>query len=289
MKPVPGAIVRIQITTSKPVTAATAELLGPVLPDLACRSGFPVGPVHLGYLLESQRLQGWTPLSAGPLFLLERIPLPLSDDGMEAQATFSLPVNASAYRIVTTDEHGLTNRPIPRRAITFHPDDLPQVTLLPERFAESNDPADEIDLEGMPVPLGRSIRIGYLVQDDLALDRAVLQFRINEGDWQSLPLTEVKASQPLDERTGAAKNSSSRDQLPFHTAPPSNAASQLGRTTGGGRFDFQTRTLPQLRLGDIIDYRLEVYDRHDDPLRPPGRWVLRRKTVVTEAQFLDWL
>jgi hypothetical protein len=289
LKPVPRSSVRLQVTTPTPITSASVELLGPIVPDLATRLSIPLGPIQMSYLLDSQRLQGWTPLSAGPLYVLERQPLLVQAEGLGASAVIPLPPGASAYRIIVTDQHGLTNRPIPRRAITFHADELPQVTLLPERFSESVDPADEIDLEGMPVPLGKSIRIGYLVKDDLVIDRAVLRYRINDGQWESLSLSEVKSKDRLDARTGAFEKSNTKDQVAFFAVLPTDAQTQLGRSAGGGRFDFQTRSLPRLRLGDVIDYCIEVYDRHEDDQRPPGRSVVRRKTVVNEAQFVDWL
>jgi len=39
----------------------------------------------------------------------------------------------------------------------------------------------------------------------------------------------------------------------------------------------------------VLEYYVEAKDRHDDPSRQPGRSVVRRKTIVTEAQFIEWL
>lgn len=292
LKPVPASSARLQVTTPTPISHAEAELLGPIMPDLGARLPLPMTPISPSFLLEAQRQLGWTPAAAGPLFSLQRVPLTLQPDGLGAAAIINLPAAASAYRIIVTDQYGLTNRPIPRRAITFHADELPQVTLLPERFAGANDGPEEIDLDGMPVPLGKTIRIGYLVRDDLALDSVSLRYRINEGPWEQLPLTELKAAPAqarFDERTGAFDKSSTKDQVAYYAVPPRDPNTQLGRSLGGGRFDFQTRSLPNLKLGDVIDYYIEAKDRHDDPLRPPGRSVVKRKNVVTEAQFIEWL
>lgn len=292
LKPVPGCSARIQVTTPTRIVQAEAELLGPMIPDLAARLSLPSAAITPAYLLEAQRQLGWTPTLAGPLFAMQRVPLKLEADGLSASAIIPLPANAAAYRIIVTDEYGLTNRPIPRRAISFHADELPKVTLLPERFASPTEGPDDLDLDGMPVPLGRTIRIGYVVQDDLALDSVVLRYRINEGTWEQLPLTELKAvptQAQFDPSTGAFIKSGTKDQIAFHAVPPVDAATQLGRSQGGGRFDFQTRSLAGLKLGDVIDYYIEAKDRHDDPQRPPGRSVIKRKTVVTEAQFVDWL
>ncbi|HQR08367.1 MAG TPA: hypothetical protein PLN21_16175 [Gemmatales bacterium] len=292
LKPVPGCTARISVTTQTPIVEAYAELLAPLAPDLGARLAFPIGPVHASFLLEAQRIVGWTPIGAGPLFLMERVPLKLQPDGLSASALVNLPNAVSAYRIVVTDQHGLTNRPIPRRAITFHLDELPVVTLLPERFTNPSDGPDDIDLEGMPIPLDRSLRIGYVVRDDLALDSVTLRYRLNEGPWEQLPLTEVKtlpAKAKFDVRSGAFDVSGPKDQVSWFALPPDDASKQLGRSLGGGRFDFQTRAIPGLKIGDVLEYYLEARDRHDDTNRLPGRSVVRRKTIVTEAQFVEWL
>ena len=226
------------------------------------------------------------------MFLVQKVPLKLQADGLGASAVVVLPWAVSAYRIVVTDQHGLTNRPIPRRAITFHLDELPQVTLLPERFSNPTEGPDDIDLEGMPIPLDRSLRIGYIVRDDLALDSVTLRYRINEGPWEQLPLTEVTtppAKAKFDVRSGAFDVSGPKDQVSWYALPPEDAGKQLGRSLGGGRFDFQTRAIPGLKIGDVLEYYVEAKDRHDDLNRQPGRSVVRRKTIVTEAQFVEWL
>lgn len=292
LKPVPGCTARIAVTTQTPIVEAFAELLAPLAPDLGARLAFPIGPVNASFLLEAQRIVGWTPTGAGPLFLVQKVPLTLQPDGLSASALVTLPGAVSAYRIVVTDKHGLTNRPIPRRAITFHLDELPQVTLLPERFSNPGDGPDDIDLEGMPIPLDRSLRIGYIVRDDLALDSVIFRYRLNDGPWEQLPLTEVKslpANAKFDVRTGAFDVSGPKDQVSWFALPPEDASKQLGRSLGGGRFDFQTRAIPGLKIGDVFEYYIEAKDRHDDPNRLPGRSVVRRKTIVTEAQFVEWL
>lgn len=292
LKPVPGCTARIAVTTQTPIVEAVAELLTPLAPDLGARLAFPIGPVNASFLLEAQRIVGWTPTGAGPLFLMERVPLKLQEDGLSASALVTLPGAVSAYRIVVTDKHGLTNRPIPCRAITFHLDELPQVTLLPERFSNPSEGPDDIDLEGMPIPLDRSLRIGYVVRDDLALDSVKLRYRLNDGPWEQLPLTEVTkvpAKAKFDVRSGTFDVSGPKDQVAWFALPPEDPAKQLGRSLGGGRFDFQTRAIPGLKIGDVLEYYIEAKDRHNDRNRQPGRSVIRRKTIVNESQFVEWL
>lgn len=300
---IPGSSARIEVVTKTPIVEAVAELLGPIVPDLGANLTFPVGGVSTPFLLQAQQAQGWTPTTAGPLFMLHRYPLQLNAEGTAGSVTIELPFEASAYRIVVKDQNGFTNRPIPRRAITFKPDELPQVTLLPERFGSAlpqsppleggaGGVTDDLDLEGMPVPLGRPLRIAYRVKDDFVLDSARLGYRINEGEWQQLTLDEKSppnAKSVFDVNTGTFKNSENSEQIPFHAIPSSDAKSEPGRGQGGGRFDFQTRAIPGLKLGDVLEYFIEVRDRHPDPLRPPGRSPVRRKTIVTEAQFVEWV
>jgi hypothetical protein len=291
LQPVPGTAARIRVVTQAPVVEAVAELLGPYLPDVGAPLALPAGPVSAGFLLTAQRHVGWTPSAAGPLVVVQRTPLALAEDGKSAVANVSLPLNATAYRILVRDANGFTNRPVPRRAVTFKPDEPPQVALLPERFTTTAEGRDDLNLEGMPVPLGRSIRIGYVARDDFVLSSARLRYRINEEPWQQMSLTETGApsDNAFDVQTGAFARSAAKDQVPFHAMPPGDATTQLGRNVGGGRFDFQTRAIPGLKLGDVIEYYLEVADRHADPNRMPGRSPVRRKTVVTEAQFVEWV
>lgn len=292
LQPVPGSTARIQVVTQTPIVQAAAELLGPLAPDLGANIAIPAGPVSLAFLLGAQRQIGWTPTSAGPLFTLQKAPLTLDQDCRTGSLQVNLPPQASAYRIVVRDEHGFTNRPIPRRAITFKPDETPRVTLLPERFTIPREGPVDLDLEGMPVPLGRPLRIAYVARDDLALESARLRYRINEGEWQLMNLSDTKlpgAQASFDVQSGAFTTSNPQDQVPFHATPPSDDRTQLGRQVGGGRFDFQTRALPHLKVGDVFEYFVEVSDRHAETDRQPGRSIIRRKTVVTEAQFVEWV
>ncbi|MFO0812321.1 MAG: hypothetical protein U0796_03830 [Gemmatales bacterium] len=292
VKPVPASAMRLQVTTPTPIVEAVAELLGPIVPDMAARLAPLQSFVTPAYLLDAQRAIGWTPSAAGPLFVMERVPLKVEADGLSASGLISPPLRTSAYRILVTDRYGLSNRPVPRRAITFHADELPQITLLPERFTEGPNLSDDLDLDGMPIPLNRPIRIAYIVRDDLALAQVWLRYRLNEGSWHQLPLTEL-TSPPrngvFDPRTGAFTTSTPKEQVAFFAVPPDDANRQLGRSLGGGRFDFQTRGLPDIKLGDVLEYYIEARDRHDDANRLTAKSVVRRKTVVTESQFVDWL
>jgi hypothetical protein len=303
LQPIPGSSARIEVVTKTPIVESVAEILGPIVPDLGAHLTLPVSAVSASFLLQAQRAQGWTPNAAGPLFTLHRYPLKLNAEGTSGSAAIEIPFEASAYRIVVKDQNGFTNRPIPRRGINFKADELPQVALLPERFGlalpsssslegVAGGVTNDLDLEGMPVPLGRPLHIAYRVHDDFVLNSARLRYRINDGDWQQLTLDEKSppnSKSVFDLDTGAFDTSGSSDQVPFFAIPSSDVKSEPGRAQGGGRFDFQTRAIPGLKLGDVLEYFIEVKDRHPDPLRPSGRSPVRRKTVVTEAQFVEWV
>lgn len=257
-----GSAARVVIETQKPVVRAVVECLGPVSPD-------------------------------GPEEVKRTVPMTLGAEGRKWEATLDLRAGETAYRVRVEDEHGFVNRDPPRRTLRLLPDEPPTVTLLPERFDDDAEATPEdADLEGMPVPLGRSIRIAYVCQAPFGLGRAQLRYRINDGEWQTLPLAEVPATAqtgPFDFRRGAFVRSGPRDQVEFHAVGSTDPTERPGRLAGGGRFDFQTRALPGLKVGDTIEFYVEVFARGPEAERWPGRSESRVKTVVTEDQFLDWV
>lgn len=215
--------------------------------------------------------------------------------GDEATAKFDLKPDESAYRIVVVDEHGFENADPPRRGVRIVPEEAPTVTLLPEHFLPDQIAgaglAEEFEVEGLPIPLGGAIRIAYSATHPYGLGKATLQFRVNEGPWQPFPLEEVPATMqtgPFDPRRGAFANSGPGGQVQFHAVPSSDPEHRLPRTDGGGRFDFQTRALPDLKIGDRIEFFVEVTNR--DPDSPQvGRSETRLKTVVTVPQLVQWI
>jgi hypothetical protein len=61
-----------------------------------------------------------------------------------------------------------------------------------------------------------------------------------------------------------------------------------GRLDGGGRFDFQTRALNGVKVGDTIEYFVEVSNR--DPSQSLfGRSDMRAKRIVTVAELVNWI
>ena len=85
-----------------------------------------------------------------------------------AEKTFDLAEGLSGYRMKVKDERGFQNDPMPRRALRLVPEDPPQVSLLRDSFGEGG----TFDVEGMPVPLGKKIRIPYVCFGAYGLGKA---------------------------------------------------------------------------------------------------------------------
>src|SRR5262249_4892180 len=140
--------------------------------------------------------------------------------------------------------------------------------------------AEDFEVDGMPVPVGGRIRIGYSCSGPYGLGRAQLVYRVlkksqadgeqqlKESRWVSLPLVEVASTDkagPFLLRHGVFQNSGIRDQVPFH-AVESRDPMDMGRLEGGGRFDFQTKGIPDgeggvldLQPGDQVEFYIEVF------------------------------
>jgi hypothetical protein len=262
----PQSTARIEVITQKPVQEATLELLGPpavATPDPA---------------VESVR---------------RTIQLTLQDGNQKAQGGFDLRPGETAYRVVVRDEYGFDNGEAPRRNIRIVPEEPPRVVLLREQFPGSagQPAADDAGVEGMPVPLHGPLRIGYSCAAPQGLGRAQLRYRINEGPWRTHKLAEVAGDPelgPFDPHQGVFARSGPRDQVEFHALPSPNPQTVPGRTEGGGRFDFQTRGIPGLKVGDRIEYYVEVFDRNP-AADQPGRSETRLKTFVTTEELLAWI
>ena len=217
------------------------------------------------------------------------------DEPTEALAQFDLRPDESAYRIVVVDEHGFENADPPRRGVKIVSEEAPAVALLPEQFLPDQYPgvglAEDFEVEGVPIPLGGAIRVAYTASHTYGLGRATLMYRVNEGPWQPFPLGETPETEklgPFDPRRGCFGNSRATDQVQFHAVPSRDPERLLPRTDGGGRFDFQTRGLPDLKIGDRIEYYIEVTNR--DPNSPQvGRSETRMKTIVTVPQLVQWI
>lgn len=239
--------------------------------------------------------------------VLRAVPLVLGPDGTAGEATFDLRPGETAYRIAVEDRHGFANAAPPRRGLTIVPDEPPRVMLLPEQFParEAAAEGEEPDVEGMPIPIGGPIRIAYYCAHPYGLGRARLAWRLikagqaseelpaaAEGDWNHFPLGEVRATPeagPFDLKRGTFQNTGFRDQVEFFPVPSPDPDRIHGRTEGGGRFDFQTRPIPNVQVGDQIEFCVEVFASNPALEKFPGRSETRLKTFVTVPQLMDWI
>jgi hypothetical protein len=299
---IPGSAARLEVRIQKQVRAAYVELL-------TMRARDNKG-------LAAER----TPTAADALdeVMSRKIDLSMDAGLTRAEGTFDLRPEETAYRVVAVDEFGFVNVPAPRRSVRIIAEEPPQVNLLRDEFPpdqafllEGGSP-DDFEVEGMPVPVGRPIRVAYSATGPYGLGRAQLLFRVVpkkdnkdggeepvEGKWHVLKLVEVKGSAktgPFDPQRGAFARSGPRDAVQFH-AVPSLVPEIMGRKIGGGRFDFQTAGLldekgQKVRLveGDQVEYCVEVFaDRDPSSPRPAGRSEVRVKNVVSVLEFVRWM
>jgi hypothetical protein len=270
-----GSAARVLVEVQKPVVKGTLELLGR-----------PIG-------------------EAGPESVLRSLPLALKAGGREGEAIFELLAGETSYRVAVEDIHGFANAAPPRRGVSIVPDEPPRVSLLPERFTLPGPagPGDDPDVEGMPIPIGGPIRVAYYAAHPYGLDRARMAWRLikagkaseeipAEGEWSYFPLGEVRATPeagPFDLKRGVFLNTGFRDQVEFHPAPSPDPSRVLGRVEGGGCFDFQTKPIRGVEIGDQIEFCVEVFARNPALDKFPGRSETRLKTFVTVPQFMDWI
>jgi hypothetical protein len=265
----PHTSARVSLTTQKPIKEAVLELLGP--PQASALRRVDEGAAEM---------------------VLRQFKLKLEADGLRATGTFDLREAETAYRLVVKDEHNFTNSDPPRRNVRILPEEAPHVVLLREQFpAAAGSLTEDAEVEGIPVPLGGPIRIAYACAAPQGLGRAQLRYRVNDGKWQTHVLSEVPASEKagaFDVRQGVFATSGLRDQVEFHAVPSADPRLSPGRTEGGGRLDFQTRAIPDLKVGDRIEYFVEVFDRNPDSVQA-GRSETRQKTIVTTQELLAWI
>jgi hypothetical protein len=287
---VQGGSARVWVKVQKPVQMAAVELLGAPEPGKTDET------------------------------ILRRIPLNLDNEGQQAEGSFDLRAEETAYRVVVRDEHQFDNLPPPRRGIRIIPEEPPRVVLLREEFrpvawmAKLIGTSGDFEVEGMPVPSGGRIPIAYACAGPYGLGRAQLRFRVlkraadsspetavqDEERWLTLPLIEKAGTPeagPFDPRRGAFHNSHENDQVQFHAVPSEDPEKVPGRTLGGGRFDFQTKGIPDgkggyidILPGDQLEFYVEVYaDKNPDSTRPSARSEIRRKVFVTGLELVRWL
>ncbi|HXX94897.1 MAG TPA: hypothetical protein VEN81_14830 [Planctomycetota bacterium] len=270
-----GSAARVEIATQKPVARGKIELMG--------RAG---GESTAESVLRTQDLA-------------------IRSGGLVGVGVFELRAGETSYRILVEDEYGFGNSTPPKRGIAIVAEEPPRVVLLPERFTLPGETllTDDAEVEGMPIPLGSAVRIAYYCAHPYGLDRTALAYRVIKGNrsseeagpeipWKILPLGEVRGSAevgPFDLRRGLFEKTGFRDQVEFHPLPSADPEHVHGRVEGGGCFDFQTKPIVGLQVGDQIELRIEAYARNPALAGSPGRSETRVKAFVTQPQFMEWV
>jgi hypothetical protein len=285
--------------------------------------GIPGSSVHVQFEVERGDHQAW-------LVLLERDnahpqsesdgPLPEKPkpgkperEGFIAEATFDLTGELTGYLMHVKNEHGFENKTPPRRALRMVPEGPPTVTLLRDTFGLGL--SASFDLEGMPVRLGKMIRVPYACEGPYGLGRAEIHYRVlkehKSGDepqveepWVRSPLPEVVGDEKagkFDRRIGTFEHVPFDRPVPFHAIPSDRPETWMGRTQGGGLY-FQSTdkllrivdgiTQPlELKSGDKIEYCIVVYaaPRTPEASIPFGKSESRVVTVLDKTAWEAWI
>lgn len=248
---------------------------------------------------------------------IKKITRAVKQDGKEAreeivvaEASFDLTENLTGYRMVVQNEYGFDNRPPPRRSVRLAPEDPPQVNLLRDTFGLGS--TASFDLEGLPVRLGKKIRIPYACFGPYGLGKAVLQYRVlkkhesgndpvQEERWISYPLTEYQpdaSAGNFDIKTGVFQNTPFDRAVEFHAIPSFAPDFVMGRTQGGGMVLLKTDGLLDsnfkslaLKSGDQVEYCVVVYaaERLPAGTTPFTRSETRVATVLDRTAWENWL
>jgi hypothetical protein len=279
----PGLRADIKIHTQKLIQTGELELVGQpwpgVLAHLASGVGtLPAVPLGSAWLnavrfhaiaTQDALPTASVPLHAnlGPEVVLHRVPvqsLESSEAFQVAQVSFRLRYPWSAYRFRLTDLHGFQNLEAPKRSISVSLDEPPRVNLLSEAERLGG---DRDLVESMPIEEEGMIPIVYEAEDHYGVARAQLKYRIDDGEWKTLPL-EVNSG----------------NQVQFALVhelvegPPRKAR---------GTFDFFTKGI--LKAGDTFEYYVEVFDRNPTAGRLPGESPSRTKKIVSKGDLLVWM
>lgn len=223
--------------------------------------------------------------------VVRTLPLQPLNDGDVLSGTLDLRPEETSYRIKVRDEYDFWNSEPPRRVIRQGMIEQPRVDLLPEVFSREGDtgPAEDREVEGIPVLLGQRFRIDYQAFSRYGLTRAQLRYRVvprlgkkdedgavKEEEFLTLLLGGPKS--PEEFRLGAQPDP---EQVQGTEARGRYDCSVAGLSDGkGGTFD--------IKAGDRVQFYVEVYSKAD-PEGKPGRSAVREKEVVELREYLAWL
>ena len=263
---------------------------------------------------------------AGAEVELGRVGMKLNETRTGGQARAALPKGVTGYRVEAVDDHGFKNPFPPFRGVTVAPDRPPAVSLLAEALKDPKEdgPLDDYLVDGMPLRLGGQVQVGYAARSPIGIARAYLVYRVNDGPWTPLPLAPVAADTAkvgaFVPALGVFTESGPYGQVELYQVPAADPTVEPDGLAAGGRVNFKTSALKkrvpgqtwdvELEVGDTVEIRVAVYDRHPGPARPPttppplsggdaaaltdnrrpAGWSAesRIKQVVTDAKFEAW-
>jgi hypothetical protein len=287
-----GSTAKIVLATQKPVSIAKIEILGPEKFD-------PAAAIE----------------DMGPEIVRRTVACMLDEEKKLAVGAFEWKLEETGYRLVVEDEYGFQNVPPPRRSLRIVPEEPPTVVLLKDYFTPgrigAKDSLDDFYVEGMPIPLGETLRVPYLAEGPYGLGQAWFLYRVlkkaesgndivDDEPWRRLPLPEVYGNEktgPFDPRRGVFENTPPDKGVDFVALPSPDPDRILGRTVGGGRFHFKTAGIPdgkggvvKLEDGDRIEYCIEVQaDKGDTPGRPMAKSETRVQMLGTRESLVQWI
>ena len=142
--------------------------------------------------------------------------------------------------------------------------------------------------------------VGYRATSPAGLYGAQFRYRIlhdrgeSPKEFLTLPLTEYNGSSDVgdfDLTRGVFAKIRDNDyqaHVEFHAmAEQKNPGQVPDRREGGGRLIFETAKIPELRVGDRIEFYVEVLDAR--PKHLAGSSETRIKEIVNKDQFGQWV
>ena len=225
----------------------------------------------------------------------ESLPCTINENKQNFIVRFNLKLGNVRYQINCSNLDGLESNPNWQRKLTVLQTQEPLITLLPEQipgivrvFGKDED----TEIDGLPVLIGKQFRVAYKAESYTGLLLAKFRYRINEkGEWQTLPLQEFKPeSEKLGKfliEYGSFENSPAKAVIDFYPLPSDDPWKAPNRRIAGGRFDFQIGPIKNIRIGDKIEYFVEVTDMN--PLTPKtGQSEIFIKEVAGIEDLLAW-
>lgn len=300
---IPGSSVRVQFETQRPIKKAWLELRGLERVEGKGEDGKPLPAKVIDKGKLAMRLSQASKMLAK------------SDEKVDvwiAETTFDLTEGVHRYVMKCVDEHDFENVAKPAQSLDIVPEGAPLVSLLKDTFDLGD--GSSFDLEGLPVVIGRPIRIPYSCEGAYGLSRARVLYRVlkkhesgsepmEEEEWSKLELPETKTDGKFgdfDRKRGVFELMSFQHQVPFYLLPSPEPEKIMGRIFGGGRYHLQTKEnallnskgFPvKLKSGDQIEYCIEVFaaDREPKASIPSARSESRVATIMEEKEFFVWL